>query len=75
MFVKSLFLIYLDKATEAALATFLSTTEVYSSITAFDLILRAKSALNFSPLDNTLYGLYHDGIELKPTEEKESHIS
>jgi hypothetical protein len=68
MFCKSLFFTYLAKAIEAALATVLSTTEVYSSITAFDFILRAKSALNFSPFDNTSYGLYQEGIELKPTE-------
>jgi hypothetical protein len=48
--------------TLAALATFLSTTLVYSSITALVFNLRAKSALNFSPLDKTLYGLYQDGL-------------
>ena len=61
-------LTYLDNDTLAALATFLSTTLVYSSITTFDLIFLAKSALNFSPLDKTWYGLYHDGTELSPTE-------
>jgi hypothetical protein len=53
MFSRLFDVICLDNETEAALATVLSTTDVNSSITVFDFNLRAKSALNFSPLDNT----------------------
>lgn len=53
MFSKLELLINLFKDLLDDIATFLSTTLVYSSITALDSKDFAKSTLNFSPLDKT----------------------